>query len=161
MPTAVNVNDPREWLVAAGFVLAVNLVGGVPAVLYGADTDWIDRPWFYPPEILFPVVWTILFTLLGIALFLIWRHETDRGDVRLALGVFAGQFALNMAWTPVFFGLRRPGLGVVVIVGLFVAIVATIVAFDRVSRLAALLVVPYLVWVGFAALLNFAIYAAT
>lgn len=148
----------RDLLVAVGMVLGVNLVGAAPAVLFGADTDWIDRPWFFPPEILFPIVWTLLFTLLGVALFRVWRRGTGR-DVRVALGVFGGQFALNLLWTPVFFGLQRADLGLAVIVALWIGIVATVVAFDRVDRVAAALVVPYLLWVSFAAVLNYAIYA--
>lgn len=150
----------RELLTAVGFVVGVNVLGATPAVFFGADTGWIERPWFYPPEILFPIVWTFLFTLMGISLFLTWRRGTSERDVRIALGAFGVQFALNLAWTPVFFGLQRPDLGLVVIGGLWIAIVGTIVAVDRVDRLAAGLLVPYLVWVSFAAVLNYAIYAA-
>lgn len=150
----------RDALVAFGMVLGVNALGAVPAAFVGADTDWVERPWFYPPEILFPVVWTLLFTLMGVALFLVWRRGTDDRDVRVALLAFGGQFALNLAWTPVFFGLQRPDLGLVVIGALWLAIVGTIAAFDRVSRPAAALLVPYLGWVSFAFVLNYAIYAA-
>lgn len=150
----------RDGLVALAAVVGVNALGAAPAVFVRGDTSWIDRPWFYPPEILFPVVWTLLFTLMGLALFLVWRRGTDRSDVRVALAAFGVQFALNLAWTPVFFGLRRPDLGLVVIAALWVAIVGSIAAFDRVSRPAAVLLVPYLAWVSFAAVLNYAIYAA-
>lgn len=150
-----------DALLALGFVVGVNAVGALPALFVGSDTGWIDRPWFYPPEILFPIVWTLLFTLLGLALYRVWRRGTDRRDVRVAVGVFAGQFALNLLWTPVFFGLQRPDLGLAVIVALWIAIVATVVAFDRVDRVAAALAVPYLLWVSFAAILNYAIYAGT
>lgn len=149
-----------DALLALGFVVGVNALGALPALFIGSDTGWIDRPWFYPPEILFPVVWTLLFTLLGLALYRVWRRGTDRRDVRVALGVFGGQFALNLLWTPVFFGLQRADLGLAVILALWVGIVATILAFDRVDRVAAALVVPYLLWVSFAAVLNYAIYAA-
>jgi tryptophan-rich sensory protein len=143
-----------------GLVFAVNLIGATPAALVGSETDWIDRPSLYPPEIAFPIAWTLLFTLAGIALSIVWEHGLDRRDVRLALVAFGVQFALNLAWTPVFFGLRRPGLGLAVIGGLWVAIVVTIAAFDRVDRRAAVLLVPYLIWVSFAAVLNHAIHAA-
>lgn len=148
-----------DALTALGFVVGVNVIGASPALVFGADTGWIDRPWFFPPEIVFPVVWTTLFTLMGVALFLVWRAGTERRDVRVALAVFGVQFALNLAWTPVFFGLRRPDLGLVVIVLLLVAVAGTVVVFDRVDRRAAVLLVPYLVWVAFAAVLNYAIYA--
>lgn len=86
-----------------------------------------------------------------------WRAGTDRRPVRVALAAFAVQFGLNLAWTPAFFGLQRPALGLGVILLLWAAIVGTIVAFDRVDRWAAALLVPYLVWVSFAAALNYAI----
>lgn len=150
----------RDLAVAVGAVVGVNALGASPAVLFGSDTGWIDRPWFYPPEIAFPIVWTLLFTLLGLALFRIWWTGTDARAVRTAYAAFAVQMALNLAWTPAFFGLQRPDLGLVVIVALWVAIVGTVVAFDRVDRTAAALLVPYLAWVTFAAVLNYAIYAA-
>ena len=135
----------------------MNALGALPALLVGSDTGWIDRPWFYPPELAFPIVWTLLFTLMGIALFDVWRRGAGRGR-RVALAAFGVQFAVNLAWTPVFFGLQRPDLGLVVIAVLWVAILATIAAFDRVSRPAATLLVPYLAWVSFALLLNYAIH---
>jgi len=148
-----------DALTALGFVVGVNTVGASPAFVFGADTGWIDKPWFFPPAIVFPVVWTALFALMGVALFLVWRAGTERRDVRVALAAFGAQFALNLAWTPVFFGLRRPGLGLVVILLLVVAIAATVVAFDRVDRRAAVLLAPYHLWAAFAGVLNYAIYA--
>lgn len=142
----------------AGFVIAVNVIGALPAVFVGSDTAWIDRPSFYPPEILFPIVWTVLFTLMGIALSLLWKRGPNRREVRLALAAFVVQFGLNLAWTPIFFGLRRIGLGFAIIVALWVAILVTIVAFERVDRRAGILLVPYLLWVSFAGVLNYAIY---
>lgn len=147
-----------DALTALAFIVGVNVVGASPAFVFGADTGWIDKPWFFPPGVVFPVVWTALFTLMGVAVFLVWREGTDEGEVRVALAAFGAQFALNLAWTPVFFGLRRPDLGLVVIVLLFVAVAVTVAAFDRVDRRAAVLLVPYLVWVAFAAVLNYTIY---
>jgi tryptophan-rich sensory protein len=151
----------RDLLVAAGLILGVNLLGASPSVVFGADTGWFERPWFFPPEIAFPVVWTLLFSLLGVSLFLVRKRgrNADRRAVRLAYAAFAVQFALNLLWTPLFFGLQRPDLGLLVIGGLWVAIAGMIRAFDRVDRTAALLQVPYLAWVSFAAVLNYAIYA--
>ena len=165
MATQARSFSTREIAVAVLAVLGVNAVGAAPAALFGSDTSWIDRPWFFPPEIAFPVVWTLLFSLMGISLFLVWREgvskpaRTSTAEVSTAIFLFAVQLALNVAWTPVFFGLQRPDLGLLVIGALWLAIVATIVAFDRVSRLAAGLLVPYLAWVSFAFVLNYAIYA--
>ena len=145
---------------ALGFVIGVNAVGASPALVFGSGTDWIGtRPWFFPPDVVFPVAWTLLFTLMGVSLFLVWRKGTDRRDVRVAIGAFGAQMALNVAWTPVFFGLQRPGLGLVVILLLWVGIAATILLFDRVDRRASVLLSPYLAWVSFAAVLNYSIYA--
>lgn len=149
-----------DWLLAIAVILGANILGSLPAFFVGSDTDWIDKPWFYPPEILFPIVWTLLFSLIGLGLFLIWRQGIRRRDVQIATLAFVIQFAINIAWTPVFFGLQRPDLGLIVIAVLWVAIVATIVAFERVNRFAAILLVPYLAWVSFAIVLNYAIYAA-
>ena len=148
-----------DALTALAFVVGVNAVGASPSIVFGADTGWIDQPWFFPPGIVFPVVWTTLFTLMGVAVFLVWREGTENRGVRVALTAFGVQFALNLAWTPVFFGLQRPDLGLVVIILLLVAVAATVVAFDRVDRRAAVLLLPYLVWVAFAGVLNYAIYA--
>ena len=148
-----------DALTALAFVVGVNAVGASPSLVFGADTGWIDQPWFFPPGIVFPVVWTTLFTLMGVAVFLVWREGTENRGVCVALTAFGAQFALNLAWTPVFFGLQRPDLGLVVIILLLVAVAATVVAFDRVDRRAAVLLLPYLVWVAFAGVLNYAIYA--
>ena len=150
--------DARNLLALAGFIIGVNAIGAAPSFVAGADTSWIEEPWFFPPTIAFPIVWTLLFTLMGVALFLVWRRGTGRRDVKLALGAFAVQMALNVAWTPAFFGLQMPGLGLAIILALWVAIAATIAAFDRVNRRAAALLVPYLAWVTFAAVLNYAIW---
>lgn len=110
----------------------------------------LSKPAFTPPSWLFGPVWTTLYLLMGIALFLVWR----RGS-RGALAVFAVQLALNAAWTVVFFGMRWPAGGLAVILALLVAIAATVVAFVRADRRAAVLLVPHLLWVGFAAPLNY------
>ena len=94
----------RDGFIALCVILIVNALGALPAVFFGTGAGWIDRPWFYPPEILFPIVWTLLFTLMGLALFIVWRQGTDQRAVQVALATFAIQFALNLAWTPVFFG---------------------------------------------------------
>lgn len=149
----------RKWLQLGGFVLGINILGALPAVFFGTDTGWIDQPWFFPPEWLFPVAWTVLFSLMGVALFLVWDTPSSRQRTT-AVTIFAVQFLLNLLWTPAFFGLQRPGLGLVVIGALWIAIVGSIAAFARVQQTASILLIPYLLWVSFAAILNYAIYAA-
>jgi translocator protein len=150
--------DPRELLLALGFVLGVNLIGSSPALAVGSDTGWIDRPAFYPPEFVFPVAWTLIFTCLGLACYLLYRRGLDRRDVRVAFAVFAVQMVLNLAWTPAFFGLQSPAAGLAVIVPLWAAILVTTYAFARVDRRAAALFLPYIGWVSFAVVLNYAIW---
>ncbi|WP_436928744.1 TspO/MBR family protein [Halosimplex halobium] len=154
--------------VVAG-VVAVNLVGAAPAVLSGPGSPWFQtlvKPAIYPPPWLFGVVWTLLFTLMGVALALVWladgggtveesRSSDGWTDRRVALAAFAGQMVLNVAWTPAFFAAENLLAGLVVIVALWPAVAVTIRAFDRVDRRAAALLVPYLVWVTFAAVLNY------
>jgi translocator protein len=151
--------EPRSILTAVGFVILVNAVGSAPGILSSPNTPWfraLDKPWFYPPEIAFPIVWTLLFTLLGIALWLVWRSDAD--GRRLAIGLFVAQMAVNVSWTPTFFSLEELLVAFGIIALLWVLVVATIVAFRRVDRRAAALLVPYLAWITFAAVLNFEIW---
>ncbi|NUB90036.1 tryptophan-rich sensory protein [Haloterrigena sp. SYSU A558-1] len=153
--------DRRPLLRAVGFVLLVNVVGGLPGLLSSPDTDWfrrLEKPWFYPPSVAFPIVWTALFTLLGIALWLVWRSEN--AGRRFAIGLFVLQMACNVAWTPAFFALEAPLLALGIILALWALVAATIVAFRRVDRRAAALLAPYLLWVTFAAVLNFELWRA-
>lgn len=153
-------SERRDWAALLGFIVLVNVVGAVPAVLGGPNSAWfaaLEKPWFYPPPATFGVVWTLLFTLMGVALWLVWRRGTDSSGVRLAFGAFVFQFAFNVAWTPVFFTLQRPAAAFWIIVALVVAVVGTIAAFARVDRRAAALLVPYLLWGCFAAVLNYTI----
>ncbi|WP_247730831.1 TspO/MBR family protein [Halovivax limisalsi] len=147
--------DRRALAQLVGFVVGVNFVGGVPGVLFGLDTAWfrdLTKPWFYPPSIAFPIVWTLLFTLLGVALWLVWRAgDPEIAEARtLALGLFAVQFACNVAWTPAFFGLRSIVAGLAVLVVLWPLALATVPAFARVDRRAGVLLLPYVLWVTFA-----------
>lgn len=118
---------------------------------------WYDRlvkPPLMPPSWVFGPVWGILYALMGVAAFIVWRRRAGRSETRAALVFFGAQLAVNIAWSAVFFALRSPGYGLLVIVVLWTAIAATIVLFERVSRTAAVLLVPYLLWVGFALYLN-------
>jgi tryptophan-rich sensory protein len=141
---------------ALGFVVAVNVVGAVPALVAGPDSAWfraLEKPALYPPPVVFGVVWTVMFTLMAVALWLVWRRDAE--GRRLAIGLFVVQMAVNVAWTPVFFALEAIAAAMAVIGLLAVLVAATIVAFDRVDRRAAALLVPYLLWVCFAAVLNY------
>lgn len=149
-----------RFLVLVLFVLGSHAAGALGALATDADLyRALDRPCWAPPGWLFAPVWLTLYTMMGVAAWLVWRTPAGRFRSN-ALAWFAVQLALNALWTPVFFGIPSLGGGLAVIVTLWIAIVGTIVAFDRRSRLAASLLVPYLAWVSFATLLNAALWFA-
>jgi benzodiazapine receptor len=119
----------------------------------------LKKPFFNPPNWLFGPVWTGLYTLMGISLFLVWRRREGNPQVKMALTFFFVQLILNTLWSLAFFGLRSPLLGLADIVLLWIAIFLTIQKFSRISRRAALLLVPYILWVSFAVLLNFSLWS--
>lgn len=118
----------------------------------------LAKPALNPPSWVFGPVWTFLYALMGIAAFLVWKQGWKRSEVKIALGLFAFQLALNTLWSILFFGLENPAAGLIDIVLMWLAIVATIIAFARVSKTAAWLMLPYLAWVSFATYLNFSIW---
>lgn len=117
----------------------------------------LNKPFFTPPNWVFSPVWISLFVFMGISLYFVWRR-TDHPTFRIALVFFFVQLILNILWSIVFFGLRSPFLGLVDIVLLWIAIPLTIRYFLKVSKFAGALLVPYLLWVGFATLLNFSLW---
>ncbi len=116
------------------------------------------KPEFAPPNWIFAPVWTTLFALMGIAAFLVWKRGLDDKKVKIALGIFIGQLALNTLWSIIFFGLHSPAGAFLEIIFLWLAILATIIAFAKISRAAAWILAPYILWVSFAAYLNYAIW---
>jgi tryptophan-rich sensory protein len=142
----------RSVLTLTALVALCQLAGAAGALVTDpAFYGDLARPSWAPPGWLFAPVWITLYTLMGVAAWLVWRTGQGR---RGALAWFGIQLVLNAAWTPVFFGLRSIGGGLIVIVLLELAIFGTIIAFARRSRLAAVLMVPYAAWVGFALVLN-------
>lgn len=113
----------------------------------------LNKPTWNPPGWVFGPVWSVLYTMMAVAAWLVWKRG-GFGAQRVPLSLFLVQLLLNAAWSPLFFGLERPDLAFAVILLLWLAIAATIVAFRQVSRPAFFLLLPYLAWVSFAALLN-------
>jgi len=123
-------------------------------------SDWytaLEKPSWTPPGWIFGPVWTALYTLMAVAAWAVWRKEGWAG-ARAALVLYAVQLALNAAWSPLFFGLRMPGLAFAELVVLWLALIATAVAFWKKSLVAGALLVPYVLWTTFAAALNLAIW---
>lgn len=117
----------------------------------------LDKPRWRPPDWIFAPVWSALYVTIALSGWLVWREAGISGAL-LPLGVYALQLLLNAAWTPIFFGLHRPGLALVEIVLLWASILATIVLFYPISSAASWLLIPYLAWVSFASGLNFSIW---
>jgi tryptophan-rich sensory protein len=139
-------------------ILAVELLGGAGAAFTApAIRSWygtLVRPPGTPPNWVFGPVWTTLYAMMGLSGAMLWQHGFQDPKARWALILFITQMALNLSWTPVFFGLHQTGPALVVIVVLWVAILATILALLPISRPAALLLIPYLAWVSYATYLN-------
>jgi tryptophan-rich sensory protein len=118
----------------------------------------LSRPSFTPPDWTFGVVWPILYVMMGISAFLIWNVGLDKRQTKVAIRLFIIQLVLNGLWTPIFFGLHLIALALVEIVLLWVAILLTLLAFWRISKLSAFLLIPYILWVSFAVVLNAALW---
>jgi translocator protein len=115
------------------------------------------KPSFTPPGWIIGTVWVCLFTLMGISLFLVWRKGILIMENKKAIALFVAQLLANVLWSWAFFGNRSPLAGIIVIIVLWLLIMQTIIRFWPISRLAALLLVPYVSWVSFAAFLNYTI----
>lgn len=147
----------QSGLALAGFVVVTFCapllsvgVGSMPGAWYAA----LHKPTWNPPAWVFGPTWTLLYTLMAVAAWLVWK----RAGFSKPLLFYFVQLALNAAWTPIFFGLHWLGVSVAVIVALWLMIAVTLVAFHRVRNAAGWLLVPYLMWVSFAAVLNVTIW---
>jgi len=138
----------------AGIVGSFFTVSSIPT-WYAA----LNKPGLNPPSWVFAPVWTMLFLFMGIAVYLVWvRPDIKTRQRRIALSVFGVQLVLNTLWSILFFGLRNPFVAFIEIIILWLAILATIVLFHKISRPAAWLLVPYILWVSFASYLNFSLW---
>ncbi len=146
-----------NWLALVGFLLAV-LAAAATGSLFRPG-DWyrgLDRPAWTPPDWLFPVAWTVLYIAMAVAAGRVAGHGSPL--VPAALAFWSCQIALNVLWSPVVFGLRRLGAGAVVMAALLVAVLATLALFAQVDAVAGWLIVPYAVWISYAAALNVALW---
>ena len=151
----------RSLMGLAAFAAACLVASLLGSAFTQPNLDWyatLAKPDFTPSNDVFPVAWTILFAMMAVSGWLAWRAEAPDDDKRTALTWFGIQLVLNVFWSFAFFFLHNPAAGLGVILVLLAAIVLTIVFFARVSRAAALLLVPYALWVAFATALNFSIW---
>ncbi len=158
-----HVSRSYGWAAHAGVaicvVFAASFIGNA-ATMPNIPTWYaeIQKPWFTPPNWLFGPVWTLLFTGLIVAFYRILRLDPQTPERGRAIIIFVVQITFNALWSIAFFGMRSPGLGLVVIVFLWSSIVANMIAFRRLDRLSFWAFPPYLAWVTFAGALNLAIY---
>lgn len=118
----------------------------------------LAKPMLNPPNWIFAPVWTTLFVLMGVAVFLIWKKGLKERKTKIALAIFAVQLILNVFWSIIFFGLHNPGAAFIEIIFLWLAILLTIIYFFKISKSAAYLLFPYILWVTFASYLNYSIW---
>lgn len=142
------------WL-AISFIAAG--IGAVASINAGAFYGQLAQPGWAPPAWVFGPAWTLLYTLMGIAAWLVWREGGFRAN-RTALTLFLVQLAVNALWSWLFFAWHLGAVAFADILLLWALIIATLLAFWRVSRLAGVLLIPYLLWVSFAAVLNFSVW---
>lgn len=140
-------------------IAITELAGVLGSVSMGSSlTTWyvdIVKSPLNPPNWVFGPVWTTLFLLMGIALYVVWMERSDMRRRRRAVTIFSVQLVLNIMWSMLFFGLQNPVAAFIEIIALWCAILATIVSFYKVKHLAAWLLIPYILWVSFASYLNF------
>ena len=146
-----------------GVSILINLLAGFIGSIFTNRQipTWYEslkKPSFSPPNWLFGPVWTALFILMGISLFLVWRKGISQPSVKIALIIFGVQLLLNILWSFLFFAQRAPLAGFIEIILLWIMILITILVFYPISKTAALLLLPYILWVSFASILNFSLW---
>lgn len=151
-----------EWMLLL-YSIAISHVAGLIGSLFTIEAipNWyatLTLPSFAPPNWIFAPVWLTLYTLMGIALFLVWRKGKWLFDVKWGVRVFFFHLVINALWSILFFGLQNPLYGLVTIALLAVSILVTMYFFFRVSKVSGWLLVPYLIWVLFATYLNYSIW---
>lgn len=152
----------QDWLYLIGFILLSLSAGAIGSLFtFSAIPGWyatLSKPSFSPPGWLFGPVWTALYILMGVSAYLIWQKGYEKKPVRAALMLFGIQLAQNALWSILFFGLRSPLYGLLCIIPLWLSIAYCISLFRPLDSRAACLLLPYLAWVSFAAILNYSIW---
>jgi len=167
------MKNKKSFIIKALILVIVCEIIGIIGRIATAEgvTSWfqtIEKPFFNPPAWLFAPVWTILYFLMGISAALVWHKgtdngrerifEMDNGNVRTALGLFAIQLFLNFCWSFLFFKYHLLFVAFIEIITMLIFIVLTTVHFYRIDKIAGLLMIPYILWVSFASILNFSLW---
>ena len=149
----------RNIVVFITSIIICELAGVIGAVFTASSVPtWyasLNKPFITPPSEVFGPAWTTLYFLMGLSAFLVWRLGWKVKGVKIALSFFIIQLILNALWTFIFFGLKSPLYAFIEIIVLWISIVLTIIFFFKLSRSAGILLIPYILWVSFAAFLNF------
>lgn len=152
----------KNWVKFVLSMVIVFIAGATGSIFTASSVStWFPtlvKPSFNPPSWLFGPVWTILYFMIGISLFLVWNSKANKNLKKKAYWVFGVQLVLNAMWSIVFFGMKNPGMAFVVIVLLLISIILNIIWFYKIRKSAGYILVPYLLWVSFASVLNFAIW---
>lgn len=149
------IKDVISLIVAVILSLSAGAIGSI--FTFNSIQDWyqfLEKPVLNPPNWVFGPVWTLLYILMGVALFLIWKKGWKDKKVKIAINIFFIQLVLNALWSILFFGLQNPLLAFIEIVVLWISIVITMEKFYQISKPAMELLIPYLLWVSFAGYLN-------
>lgn len=154
--TPKNIVKLVASLAFAYIAAAVGSTFTMPAISAWYAT--INKPFFNPPNWIFAPVWTLLFTLMGVALFLIWKDGIKENPRQTAFWVFLVHLVVNILWSYVFFGLRNFSGGFLVIIVLWLMILYLVIKFWSIKKSAGILLLPYLFWVSFASILNYSIW---
>ncbi len=150
--------NTQALILSVGITIIIGMIGGF--VTAGSVGSWfveINKPSWNPPNWIFGPVWTTLYIMMGIAIFLVWLKRKQQ-SIKLVMGLYIIQLLLNMLWSLLFFGLQNPQLAFFEVVVLLFAIILTSIHFWKISKAATLLMIPYILWVSFATILNFSIW---
>ena len=153
------MNNFAKLIIAIAIPIAIGATAGLFTVTgVGSWYQTINKPSWNPPGWVFAPVWTTLYVMMGVSLYLVWKSGVSNNLKRTAIGLFAVQLILNFFWSFIFFDQQQPGWAFVEIIAMWVFILLTIFAFAKVNKTAAWLLVPYISWVSFATILNYTIW---
>jgi len=151
----------KKTVILILFILLCQLPGIIGSYFTASSIPvWyagLNKPWFNPPNFLFGPVWFTLYVMMGISLYIVWNTKSDMSK-KSAVIIFSVQLVLNALWSVIFFGMKNPGLAFIEIILLWVFILLSIIKFYPVSRKASYILIPYLLWVSYASVLNFSIW---